>query len=94
MAVPRVISASIVDSSYTRRVTWPSVAFIGAVVRPAKYRVKSLRPEGLYARGGTAHIDSLKVHRLDSTYRLVDRVKPLVATPTGGEFRSSRRSVR
>ncbi|MYS91191.1 MULTISPECIES: GH32 C-terminal domain-containing protein [Streptomyces] len=41
-----------------------------------------------YAKGGTAHIESLKVHRLDSTYRLVDRVKPPVATPTGGEFRS------
>lgn len=41
-----------------------------------------------YAKGGTAHIESLKVHRLDSTFRLVDRVKPLVAAPTGGEFRS------
>ncbi|WP_119580020.1 GH32 C-terminal domain-containing protein [Streptomyces europaeiscabiei] len=41
-----------------------------------------------YAKGGTAHIDSLKVHRLDSAFRLVDRVKPLVAAPTGGEFRS------
>lgn len=41
-----------------------------------------------YAKDGTAHIDSLKVHRLDSTYRLVDRVKPLVSAPTGGEFRS------
>lgn len=41
-----------------------------------------------YAKGGTAHIDSLKVHMLDSTCRLVDRVKPLVAAPTGGEFRS------
>jgi levanbiose-producing levanase len=41
-----------------------------------------------YAKGGTAHIDSLKVHKLDSTFRLVDRVKPLVAAPTGGEFRS------
>jgi levanbiose-producing levanase len=41
-----------------------------------------------YAKGGTAHIDSLKVHRLDSTYRLVDRVKPLAVPPTGGEFRS------
>ncbi|WP_330461698.1 GH32 C-terminal domain-containing protein [Streptomyces sp. NBC_00820] len=41
-----------------------------------------------YAKGGTAHIESLKVHRLDSTFRLVDRVKPLLAAPTGGEFRS------
>ncbi|MFI9545118.1 GH32 C-terminal domain-containing protein [Streptomyces sp. NPDC052016] len=41
-----------------------------------------------YAKGGTAHIESLKVHQLDSTYRLVDRVKPPVAAPTGGEFRS------
>jgi levanbiose-producing levanase len=42
-----------------------------------------------YAKGGTAHIESLKVHRLDSTFRLVDRVKPLVAAPAGGEFRSN-----
>ncbi len=28
------------------------------------------------------------MHRLHSTYRLVDRVKPLVSAPTGGEFRS------
>ncbi|MBC9725251.1 GH32 C-terminal domain-containing protein [Streptomyces sp. TRM68367] len=42
----------------------------------------------LYVKGGTAHIESLEVHRLDSVYRLVDRVKPLVAGPTGGEFRS------
>ncbi|WP_149830245.1 GH32 C-terminal domain-containing protein [Streptomyces tailanensis] len=41
-----------------------------------------------YAKGGTAHIESLKVHELNSTYRLVDRVKPLPAAPTGGEFRS------
>ncbi|BBJ39465.1 hypothetical protein SSPO_021830 [Streptomyces antimycoticus] len=41
-----------------------------------------------YAKGGTAHIESLKVHRLDSTYRLVDEVKAPVAAPTGGEFRS------
>ncbi|MBA4862871.1 GH32 C-terminal domain-containing protein [Streptomyces sp. PSKA54] len=41
-----------------------------------------------YAKGGTAHIESLNVHRLESTYRLVDRVKPPVAAPTGGEFRS------
>lgn len=41
-----------------------------------------------YTKGGTAHIESLKVHRLDSAYRLVDRVKPPVAPPTGGEFRS------
>ncbi|MER6714580.1 GH32 C-terminal domain-containing protein [Streptomyces sp. NPDC000877] len=41
-----------------------------------------------YAKGGTAHIESLKVHHLDSTYRLVDRVKPLAAAPAGGEFRS------
>ncbi|MGI5198308.1 GH32 C-terminal domain-containing protein [Streptomyces sp. CA-288835] len=41
-----------------------------------------------YAKGGTAHIESLKVHKLDSTDRLVDRVKPLPAAPRGGEFRS------
>ncbi|MCX4454795.1 GH32 C-terminal domain-containing protein [Streptomyces sp. NBC_01728] len=41
-----------------------------------------------YTKGGTAHIESLTVHRLEGTYRLVDQVKPLVATPTGGEFRS------
>ncbi|WDV56981.1 GH32 C-terminal domain-containing protein [Streptomyces coeruleorubidus] len=41
-----------------------------------------------HAKGGTAHIESLKVHRLDSTYRLVDRVQPLAAAPTGGEFRT------
>lgn len=41
-----------------------------------------------YAKGGTAHIESLKVHRLDSTLRLVDRVKPLVSGPSDGEFRS------
>ncbi|MBM7440485.1 glycoside hydrolase family 32 protein [Streptomyces sp. HB132] len=41
-----------------------------------------------YAKGGTAHIESLKVHKLDGAYRLVDRVKPLPATPAGGEFRS------
>jgi levanbiose-producing levanase len=41
-----------------------------------------------YTKGGTAHIKSLTVHRLEGTYRLVDQVKPLVATPTGGEFRS------
>ncbi|TJZ99047.1 GH32 C-terminal domain-containing protein [Actinacidiphila oryziradicis] len=41
-----------------------------------------------YAKGGTAHIESLTVHRLDSAYRLVDHVKPLPAAPTGGEFRS------
>ncbi|MDX3763139.1 glycoside hydrolase family 32 protein [Streptomyces sp. AK02-04a] len=41
-----------------------------------------------YTKGGTAHIESLTVHRLEGTYRLVDQVKPLVATSTGGEFRS------
>lgn len=41
-----------------------------------------------YAKGGTAHIDSLKVHKLDSTYRLVDRAKPLAVAPACGEFRS------
>ncbi|WP_258053774.1 GH32 C-terminal domain-containing protein [Streptomyces sp. Ru72] len=41
-----------------------------------------------YARGGTAHIESLKVHRLEGTYRLVDQVKPLVTAPAGGSFRS------
>ncbi|KUO19928.1 GH32 C-terminal domain-containing protein [Streptomyces dysideae] len=41
-----------------------------------------------YVKGGTAHIESLQVHRLNSTYRLVDRVKPLAVVPTGGEFRS------
>lgn len=41
-----------------------------------------------YAKGGTAHIQSLKVHRLKGAYRLVDRVKPLPTAPTGGEFRS------
>lgn len=41
-----------------------------------------------YAKGGTAHIDSLKVHKLDSTYRLVDRAKPLAVAPARGEFRS------
>jgi levanbiose-producing levanase len=41
-----------------------------------------------YTKGGTAHIESLTVHRLEGTHRLVDQVKPLAATPTGGEFRS------
>ncbi|MGW5666291.1 GH32 C-terminal domain-containing protein [Streptomyces sp. NPDC003758] len=41
-----------------------------------------------YAKGGTAHIESLKVHQLTGIYRLVDQVKPLVAAPAGGAFRS------
>jgi levanbiose-producing levanase len=41
-----------------------------------------------YAEGGTARIESLKVHHLDSAYRLADKVKPLPTAPTGGDFRS------
>ncbi|MFH7340772.1 GH32 C-terminal domain-containing protein [Streptomyces sp. KHY 26] len=41
-----------------------------------------------YAKGGTAHIETLKVHRLEDTYRLVDRVQPPAAAPTGGQFRT------
>lgn len=33
------------ESTYTRRVTRPPVGFIGAMVRPVKYCVKSLRPD-------------------------------------------------
>jgi levanase len=41
-----------------------------------------------YAKGGIARIESLKVHRLDSPYRLVNRVQAVAAGPTGGQFRS------
>ncbi|MEU6177494.1 GH32 C-terminal domain-containing protein [Streptomyces coeruleorubidus] len=42
-----------------------------------------------YAKGGTAHIESLKVHHLKGAYRLVNRVKLLPTAPAGGgEFRS------
>ncbi|MGP3917515.1 glycoside hydrolase family 32 protein [Nonomuraea sp. 10N515B] len=43
-----------------------------------------------YTKGGTAHVESLKVHRLRSAYRLVDRTTQR-ETPrtTGAEFRSN-----
>lgn len=45
-ARPSAPNASTEDeSTYTCSVTRPSVVFIGAVVRPAKYCVKSLRPD-------------------------------------------------
>ncbi|MET8248703.1 glycoside hydrolase family 32 protein [Streptomyces sp. NPDC005202] len=41
-----------------------------------------------YAKGGSARIETLKVHRLEPTYRIVDRVQPPAAAPTGGQFRT------
>jgi levanbiose-producing levanase len=43
-----------------------------------------------YVKGGTAHVESLKVHRLRSAYRLVDRTTgPETPRTTGAEFRSN-----
>ncbi|GAA0526550.1 hypothetical protein GCM10010172_03860 [Paractinoplanes ferrugineus] len=42
-----------------------------------------------YTKGGSAHIESLKVHRLASTTRLAHRVKAPPAAPAGGRFRSN-----
>ncbi|WP_328774305.1 glycoside hydrolase family 32 protein [Streptomyces sp. NBC_00286] len=80
----RVTLRMYVDSS--------SVEAFGADGQAAVTSLIYPRPDAdgmaFYAKGGTAHIDSLKVHELNRAYRLVDRVKPLPAAPSGGEFRS------
>ncbi|WP_309116558.1 GH32 C-terminal domain-containing protein [Saccharothrix sp.] len=69
-----------------------SVEAFGAAGRAAVTSLIFPAPDAdgmaFYAKGGTARIESLTVHTLGSTYRLVDWVKPPVAAPSGGTFRS------
>ncbi|MGI5198349.1 GH32 C-terminal domain-containing protein [Streptomyces sp. CA-288835] len=81
----RVTLRVYVDSSSVEAFGADGQAAVTSLIFPAPTADRM----AFYAKGGTAHIESLKVHKLDSTDRLVDRVKPLPAAPAAdGEFRS------